>query len=102
MNPKDIWQNQKSENPTMSIREIREKVEKLRAKSRREMVFNLVVASVCTALFIWVFVLHIHGVYGQISWGLIIASTLYVLGYLIHESVETKRAEQIYEDAGIS
>jgi hypothetical protein len=101
MNPKDIWQNQKSENPTMSVQEIREKVGKLRAKSRREMVFNLVVASVCTALFIWVFVLHVHGVYGQISWGLIIASTLYVLGYVIHESVQTMRAEQI-EDAGIS
>ena len=57
MNPKDIWQNQKSENPTMSVQEIREKVGKLRAKSRREMVFNLVVASVCTLLFTAVFVL---------------------------------------------
>src|SRR4051812_36729419 len=102
MNPKDIWQNQKSENPIMSIQETREKVGKLRAKSRREMIFNLVVASVCTALFIWVFVLHVHGVYGQISWGLIIASSLYVLGYVIHESVQTMRAEQIYEDAAIS
>jgi len=42
MNPKDIWQGQKSENPTMSVEEIQEKVRKLRAKSRREMVFNLV------------------------------------------------------------
>src|SRR6188768_3824426 len=102
MNPKDIWQGQKSENPIMSLQEIQQKVGKLRAKTRREMVFNLVVASVCTALFIKVFVLYVHGVYGQIGWGLIIASTLYVLGYVIHGSIQTIRAEQICEDAGIS
>jgi fatty acid desaturase len=102
MNPKDIWQNQKSENPAMSVQEIREKVGKLRAKLRREMVFNLVVSIVCTAFFIRVFVLYVHSVYDRISWGLVVAGAFYMLGRVVYESVQTMRAECIYGDAGIS
>jgi hypothetical protein len=101
MNPRNIWQNQKSENPTMSVQAIQEKVRKLRAKSRREMVFNLIVASVGTVFFIRVFVLF-HGAYGRISWSLVIAGALYMLGYVVYESVQTMRAERIYGDAGLS
>jgi fatty acid desaturase len=102
MNPRDIWQGQKSENPTMSVEEIQEKVRKLRAKSRQEMVFNLAVATVCTLLFIRVFVFYVHSMYGRISWGLVIAGAFYMLGYVFYESVQTMRAERIDEDAGIS
>jgi fatty acid desaturase len=102
MNPKDIWQGQKSENPTMSVQEIQEKVRKLRAKSRREMVFNLVAATLFTLFFIRVFVLYVHGVYERISWGMVIAGALYILGYAIYESVQTVHADRIYGDAGIS
>jgi fatty acid desaturase len=102
MNPKDIWQGQKSENPTMSVQEIQEKVRKLRAKSRRDMFFNLVVAIVGTLHFTIVFVLFIHGVYGRISWGLVLAGFFYILGCVIYESVQIVRAERIYGDAGIS
>jgi fatty acid desaturase len=102
MNPKDIWQNQKSENPAMSVQEIREKVGKLRAKSRREMVFNLVVASVCAAFFIRVFVVYVHSAYERISWGLVVAGAFYMLGYVVYESVQMMRAERLYQDAGIS
>jgi fatty acid desaturase len=102
MNPKDIWQGQKSENPIMSVQEIQEKVRKLRAKSRREMFFNLVVAIVGTLHFITVFVLFVHGVYERISWGLVLAGFFYILGYVVYESVQITRAERIYLDAGIS
>lgn len=102
MNPKDIWQRQKSENPTMSVQEIQEKVRKLRVKSRREMGFNLVAATVFTVFFIRVFVLYVHGVYERISWGLVIAGAFYMLGYVVYESVQRLRDERICEDAGIS
>jgi fatty acid desaturase len=102
MNPRNIWQSQKMENPIMTIQEIREKVGKLRAKSRREMVFNLVVASVCTLLFIRVFVFYVHSAYERISWGLVIAGAFYMLVYVVYESIQTMRAERIDEDAGIS
>src|SRR3954469_15100244 len=101
MNPKDIWQNQKVENPTMTVQEIREKVGKLRAKLRRETVFNLVVAGVGTLHFIAVFVLFVHGVYERISWGLVVAGALYMLSYVVLERVQMMRAERNYEDAGI-
>lgn len=102
MNPKDIWQNQKSENPAMSVQEIREKVGKLRAKTRRDMFFNLAAAIVGTLHFTIVFVLFVRGVYGRISWGLVLAGFFYILGYVVYESVQTMRAERIYGDAGIS
>ena len=102
MNPKNIWQGQKSENPIMTVQEIRKKVGKLRAKSRREMVFNLAVAIVCTLLFIRVFVFYVHSVYGRISWGLVIAGAFYMLSYVVYESIQTMRAERVDEDAGIS
>jgi len=102
MNPKNIWQGQKSENPTMSVQEIQEKVRNLRAKSHREMVYNLVAATVFTFFFIRVFVLYVHSVYERISWGLVIAGAFYMLGYVVYESVQTLRAERIRGDAGIS
>jgi fatty acid desaturase len=102
MNPKNIWQSQESENPTMSIQEIREKVGKLRTKLRREMIFNLVVASICTLHFTAVFVLLVHSAYERISWGLVIAGALYMLSYVVYESVQRMHAERNYEDAGIS
>jgi hypothetical protein len=102
MNPKDIWQNQKSENPTMSVQEIREKVGKLRAKLRREMVFNLVVAGIGTLHFIAVLVLFVHNVYERFSWGLVVAGALYMLSYVVYESVQRMHAERNYKDAGIS
>jgi hypothetical protein len=102
MNPRTIWQNQKMENPIMTIQEIREKVGTLRAKSRREMIFNLIVSSICTVFFITVFVRYLHSSYERISWGLVIAGALYMLSYVIYESVQIVRAERIIEDTGTS
>ena len=95
MNLRNIWQSQKMENPIMTVQEIREKVDKLRTKARREMVFNLVVASVGTVHFLIVFVLFIHGMYGRISWGLVIAGLLYTLAFLVYENVQRMRDERI-------
>ena len=86
----------------MTIQEIREKVGTLRTKARREMIFNLIVSSICTVFFITVFVLYVHRAYERISWGLVIAGALYMLGYGIYESVQIVRAERIIEDAGTS
>jgi uncharacterized membrane protein YjjP (DUF1212 family) len=101
MNPKDIWQGQKRENPTMSVEEIQEKVGKLRRKARREMIFNLVVATVSTLFFIGVF-FDIHNAYERFSWGLVVAGGLYMLVHVVHESVEMMRAERVCDDAGVS
>ena len=102
MNAKNIWQSQKSENPAMSVPQIQEKVRSMRAKLRREMIFNLVVAFVITSIFIRVFVLYVHSVYGRISWGLVIAGAFYMSGYIVYESIQTMRAERTCEDTGIS
>ena len=59
------------------------------------MIFNLVVASVGTAHFLVVFVLFVHGVYGRISWGLVIAGLFYMLGYLVYKNVQRMRDERI-------
>jgi hypothetical protein len=49
-----------------------------------------------------VFVLYVHSVHERISWGLVVAGALYMLSYVVYESVQRMRDERICEDAGIS
>jgi len=100
--PRNTWKNQKRETPIMTVHEIHEKVEGLRSRTRRTMIFNLVTALVITSIFIRVFVLYVHGAYGRISWSLVLVGAFYMLGYIVYESLRALRTERVKTEPGVS
>jgi hypothetical protein len=101
-NPQTIWRNQKSEVTVMSTLELQSKILKAQSRRRREIRFNLILTVIITAIFVNVFVRYVHGSYGQIGWGLVIGGTLYVLGFILYETLRERRSERFDSSLGMS
>lgn len=100
--PKSIWKNQERESASMSVPEIREKVQNLKAKTRRHFALGLTGAFIITAFFIHGFFRYVHDTYSRISWVVMIASCFYMTFCLAYENIRTMRSERMGSDTGVS
>jgi len=99
--PQNIWRNQKSEATVMSTAELQNKILNVQAKRRTEVRFNLVATLVITAIFITVSIRYVHEIYPLVGWLMVIGAMLYILGFILVESLRERRAERFDSSVGM-
>jgi len=99
--PQNIWRSQKNEATVISRAELQNKILKIQAKRRTEVRFNFIVTLVITAIFITVSIRYVHEIYPLVGWLMVIGAMLYILGFILFDSMRDRRAERFDSNVGM-